>query len=212
MVSDTVISWVAVAVLPQASVNVQVLVIIAGHVPDGGLSVPVTDPGASQLSVYASDVIAGISLTHCTLNGGGVAANTGAVVSLLNVRVCDAVAILLQLSATVHVLVMDLVQPVPVSGLSVKLAVRPVAQLSVTLAEPNALLISAALGLHNTEVIGVTVITGAMVSCTLISWVAVDILPQASVNVQVLVITAGQLPTGALSVPVTDPGASQLSV
>ena len=51
VVSDTVISCVTVDVLPQASVNVQVLVMIAGHVPDGGLSVPVTDPGASQLSV-----------------------------------------------------------------------------------------------------------------------------------------------------------------
>ena len=64
VVSDTVISWVAVAVLPQASVNVQVLVIIAGHVPDGGLSVPVTEPGASQLSVYANDIIAGTSPIH----------------------------------------------------------------------------------------------------------------------------------------------------
>ena len=30
--------------------------------------------------------------------------------------------------------------------------------------------------------------------------------------IHVLVITAGQVPEGALSVPVTDPGASQLSV
>ena len=51
IVSDTVISCVAIEVLPQASVNDQVLVIVAGQVPDGGLSVPVTVPGASQLSV-----------------------------------------------------------------------------------------------------------------------------------------------------------------
>ncbi len=38
-------------VLPQLSVNVQVLVMIAGQVPDGAESVPVTDPGAAQLSV-----------------------------------------------------------------------------------------------------------------------------------------------------------------
>jgi hypothetical protein len=85
------------------------------------------------------------------------------------VSVCDAVVILLQLSATVHVLVIDLVQPAPVSGLSVKLAVRPVEQLSVTLAVPNAAFMAAVSGLHNTEVNGVTVITGAIVSDTVIS-------------------------------------------
>ena len=37
---------------------------IAGHDPEGGLSVPVTVPAASQLSVYARLVIAGISLIH----------------------------------------------------------------------------------------------------------------------------------------------------
>ena len=61
--------------------------IIAGHVPDGGLSVPVTDPGISQLSVYPSEVIAGISPTHCTDISAGGEVNTGAVVSLLNVIV-----------------------------------------------------------------------------------------------------------------------------
>ena len=212
MVSDTVISWVAVAVLPQASVNVHVLVISAGQTPDGGESVPVTDPGVLQLSVYARDVIGGTSPTHCTETGGGTAANTGAVVSLVNVIVCEAVAGLLQLSATVHVLVIDLVQPDIVSGLSENVAVRPAVQLSVTLAVPNAALISAAVGLHSTAVEGVTVITGAIVSDTVISRVATEVLPQASVNVHVLVMMAGQAPEGGESVPVTDPGASQLSV
>jgi hypothetical protein len=87
VVSDTVISCVTVDVLPQASVNVHVLVMIAGHTPDGGLSVPVTDPGLSQLSVYASEIIAGISLTHCTDMSAGGDVNTAAVVSLLNVIV-----------------------------------------------------------------------------------------------------------------------------
>ena len=44
------------------------------------------------------------------------------------------------------------------------------------------------------------------------SCVMVDVLPQLSVNVQVLVITAGQVPTGAESVPITEPGGLQLSV
>jgi hypothetical protein len=51
IVSNTVISWLTAVVLPQASVKLQVLVMTAGQAPDGGLSVPVTDPGASQLSV-----------------------------------------------------------------------------------------------------------------------------------------------------------------
>ena len=53
--------------------------------------------------------------------------------------------------------------------------------------------------------------TGAIVSDMVISCVTVDVLPQLSVNVQVLVITAGQVPTGAESVPVTDPAPTQLS-
>ena len=106
----------------------------------------------------------------------------------------------------------DLVQPVPVSGLSVKLAVRPAEQLSVTLAVPNAALMAAVSGLHNTEVNGVTVITGAIVSATVISCVTVDVFPQRSVIVQVLVIVAGQVPETGLSVPVTVPEVSQLSV
>ena len=51
IVSATVMSWVTSEVLPHESVNVQVLVIVAGQVPDAGLSTPVTDPGALQLSV-----------------------------------------------------------------------------------------------------------------------------------------------------------------
>ena len=103
--------------------------IVAGQVPEGGLSVPVTDPGASQLSVYASEVMAGTSPIHCTATGAGGVANTG-----------------------------------------------------------------------------------AMVSDIVISCVTVVVLLHASVNVQVRVMVAGQVPTGALSVPVTDQGASQLSV
>ena len=141
-----------------------------------------------------------------------MAANTGAVVSLVNVRVCEAVPILLQLSLAVQVLVILLEQPVPLSGLSANVAMSPVEQLSVTVAVPKAALISAGVGLHSTAVGGVTVITGAMVSDTVISWVAIAVLPHASVNVQVLVMMAGQIPDGGESVPITVPDVSQLSV
>ena len=54
--------------------------------------------------------------------------------------------------------------------------------------------------------------TGAIVSDIVMICVAIDVLPQESVNVHVLVITAGHVPTGALSVPLTDPDGTQLSV
>ena len=75
-----------------------------------------------------------------------------------------AVEVLLQLSMTVQVLVMDNVHPVPVSGPSVNEAVSAVEQLSLTLAVPKAALISAGVGLQFTGEGGVSVITGAMVS------------------------------------------------
>ena len=145
------------------------------------------------------------------MSAGG-AANTGAVVSLVNVMVWDAEVILLQLSATVQVLVTDREQPVPDSGLSVNVAVSPVEQLSATVAVPNAALMAEESGLQGTAVGGVSVITGAMVSCTVMSWVTVVVLPQESVMVHVLVMTAGQVPDGGVSVPITDPEVSQLSV
>ena len=50
---------------------VQDLVIVAGQVPDNGLSVPSTVPPVIQLSVYDNEIIAGTSLTHCTVTGAG---------------------------------------------------------------------------------------------------------------------------------------------
>ena len=59
-------------------------------------------------------------------------------------RLC-CVPVLPQASLTVHVLVIDTLQPVPgTSAPSVNVAVRPVEQLSVTLAVPKAALICAA--------------------------------------------------------------------
>ena len=130
----------------------------------------------------------------------------------MKVRVWLTVSALLQLSRTVQVRVTEKLQPLPDSGPSLKVATRPEAQLSVTLAVPKAALISAAVGLQLTADGGLSVITGAVVSATVISWVTVEILPQLSVSVQVRVMMAGQLPDGAESVPITDPGASQLSV
>ena len=63
---------------------------------------------------------------------------TGASVSLVKVIVCVVVPVLPHASVTVQVLMIERSQPVPVSAPSVKVAVRPVEQLSVTDAVPKA--------------------------------------------------------------------------
>jgi hypothetical protein len=51
IVSLIVITWVALVVFPHESVIVHVLVIVAGHDPEIGESVPITVPVPAQLSV-----------------------------------------------------------------------------------------------------------------------------------------------------------------
>jgi hypothetical protein len=75
----------------------------------------------------------------------------------------------------------------------VNVAVSPVEQLSATDAVPKAAAICAAVGLHATAVLAVTVITGASVSrVKVIVCVCVPVLPHASVTVHVLVIERAQ--------------------
>ena len=69
-----------------------------------------------------------------------------------------------QVSVTVQFLVVENVQPVPVSAASVPVAVKPSEQLSITLAVPKAAVISAAVGLQPNILAGVKVITGSSVS------------------------------------------------
>ena len=158
----------AVAVLPQESTAVHVLVTEnVQPAPVSGLSLNVAVSPVEQLSVTlatpkAALISAGVGLQVTTF--GGVSVITGAVVSLVNVMVCDVVPILPQESTAVHVLVTEKVQPAPVSGLSLNVALSPLEQLSVTLATPKAALISAGVGLHVTTFGGVSVITGAIVS------------------------------------------------
>ena len=86
VLSLTVIICVTgIETLPQASVQVHVRVIVPPQLPPtNGPSVPVTVPAASQLSVYATSVIAGIA-PHCTETGPGAAAITGATLSLIEI-------------------------------------------------------------------------------------------------------------------------------
>ena len=69
-----------------------------------------------------------------------------------------------QVSVTVQFLVVENVQPEPVSAASVPVAVKPMEQLSLTLAVPNAAVISAAVGLQSTVLAGVNVMIGSSVS------------------------------------------------
>ena len=69
-----------------------------------------------------------------------------------------------QVSVTVQFLVVENVHPEPVSAASVPVAVRPVEQLSLTVAVPKAAVISAGVGLQSTVFAGVKVMTGSSVS------------------------------------------------
>src|SRR5206468_10372166 len=67
-------------------------------------------------------------------------------------------------SVTVQFFVTETLHPVTTSGCIVPVAVRPVEQLSLTLAVPNAAATSAAVPLHATAAAAVSVITGAVLS------------------------------------------------
>ena len=69
-----------------------------------------------------------------------------------------------QASVTVQFLVVENVHPEPVSAASVPVAVRPVEQLSLTVAVPKAAVISAGVGLQPNVPAAVKVITGSSVS------------------------------------------------
>jgi len=62
-------------------VYVHVLVITSGQLPLSLLSVPVTVPEISQLSVQPKSVMTGTSAAQETVTAAGGVANTGAVVS-----------------------------------------------------------------------------------------------------------------------------------
>ena len=112
---------------------------------------------------------------------------TGGVLSLVQVTVLDAVAVLPHPSVAVHVLVCDFAQE-PLTGPSTGVNVN-VPQASVAEALPRAASIAADVGLHPSgALLPLAVITGGVafdVQVTVLDVVAV--LPHASVAVNVLV-------------------------
>ena len=124
------------------------------------------------------------------LAGVPVAVIVGAVTSTVQVAVLDVVDILPQASVAVNVLVCTRRQPsvvtAPVDAVTV---VAP--QASVAVALPRAASIAAVVGLHPSAPLAgvpVAVIVGAVTSTVQVTVLdVVDILPQASVAVKVLV-------------------------
>jgi hypothetical protein len=120
---------------------------------------------------------------HCTVWFGPTPLITGAVLSLI-VMVCEAVAVLPQASVAVHVLVITIGQA-PETVTSTKVNVGLGSHRSVTV------------GVDQTGVAGHAIvwfgptplITGAVLSSIVIVCEAVEVLPQASVAVHVLVVT-----------------------
>jgi len=136
---------------------------------------PVEQLSATDAVPKAAAICAAVGL-HATAVLA-VTVITGASVSRVKVIVCVCVPVLPHASVTVHVLVIERAQPVPVSAPSVKVAVRPVEQLSVTEAVPKAAAICAFVGLQPGLVLAVKVITGLMLSIALNVWLHVVLQP-----------------------------------
>src|SRR4029079_1760501 len=182
VLSSTVITCDAVAVLPQASVAVNVLVTVysLAHVPgvEASLVVMFTVPQASLAIAVPKDGVSG----HSIVAAAGIVVNTGAVLSS-TVITCDAVAVLPQASVAVNVLV-TVYSLAHVPGVEASLVVMfTVPQASLAIAVPK----DGVSGHSIVRAAGIGVNTGAVSSSTVIPWDAVAVLPQASVAVNVLV-------------------------
>src|SRR4249919_3496277 len=195
VLSSTVITCEAVAVLPHASaaINVLVRVYSLAHVPGALASVEVmlTAPHASLAVGVPNDGVSGHSMVAAT----GTEVNIGAVLSS-TVITCEAVAVLPQASVAINVLV---------RVYSLTHVPGALASVEVMLTAPHA---SLAVGVPNDGVSGHSMVaatgtevnTGAVLSSTVITCEAVAVLPHASVkkNVLVRVYSLAQVP-GALA-------------
>src|SRR5687767_2640982 len=182
----------AVAELPQASLPVNVLVwereqpllvtlpSLEDIVGVAQASVAVAVPNALLISLAAG--------LHPSVVVVPPVVNTRVVLSAVHVTVLDAVAILLQASIAVHVLVCERLHPLLLTVPSLTLSVGT-PHPSLAVAVPSALLISLAAGLHpSVVVVPPAVITGAVLSATQFTVLeAVTLLPHASRAVNVLV-------------------------
>jgi len=159
-----VIVLTAVAVLPQASTAVNVLVCVCEQDPVTGpsINVSVGIPQASvAVAVPSAAVISEAEGLHPRVKAVPVVVIVGGTRSLVHVIVLTAVAVLPQASTAVNVLVWVCEQD-PVTGPSINVSVG-IPQASVAVAVPRAAVISEAEGLHpKVKVVPVVVIVGAV--------------------------------------------------
>src|SRR6185436_12608746 len=182
LVSTTLMVWLAVLLLPQASVAVQVRLTLyePAQAPSVFTSAKVRVNVLPQASVAVATAKTGVAGQLMVL-GAGRAAITGAVVST-TLMVWLAVLLLPHASVAVQVRV-TLYEPAhaPLVFTSAKVRVKALPQASVAVATANTGVAGQVMVLGA----GRAAITGAVVSTTLIVWLAVLLLPQASVAVQV---------------------------
>jgi predicted metallopeptidase len=215
MLSVAVIIWVATVVFPQASVNVQVLVVTneLGQFPATVESTPATVMICwLQLSVAESEIMAGTSTLHpIFMLAGAVSVSTGPIVSFTFI-VCDTDDVFPQASAKVQVRVMtNELAHCPATVESTPVTVIESLQLSVAVNETIAGTRSAQETVTSAGAVGAT---GATVSFTLIVCDTDDVFPQASAKVHVRVMTneLAHCPATVESTPVTVIESLQLSV
>ena len=215
VVSTTLMVCVPEIELPHASVAVHVRVIVdsCGQVPGAVASMKVTTGAGSQLSVaVAMPVAAGaLEASHSTVAAIGTVI-TGSVVST-TLMVCAPEIELPHASVAVHVrVIVDSCGQAPGAVASMKVTTGAGSQLSVAVAMPVAA--GALEASHSTVAVIGTVITGSVVSTTLMVCVPEIELPHASVavHVRVIVDSCGQVPGAVASMKVTTGAGSQLSV
>jgi hypothetical protein len=183
---------VSVAVLPQASVAINVLVCdLLQDVLTIAPSLDVT-VGAPHASVAVAEPSAALIAAAEGLQPGGngvcVIVISGAVISAVHVTVREVEVVLLHASIAIHVLVCDLLHDVLTILPSLDDTVG-VPQASVAVALPSAALISPGVGLQpGGNGVCVIVIPGAVRSSVHVTVLVSDaVLPQASVAINVLV-------------------------
>ena len=186
-----------VAVLPQASLAVNVLVCDALHevvdiVPSAAVMVAVLQPSVAVAVPRAASISAAEGLQPSVVVVPP-AVMDGPLRSRIHVTVVEAVAELPQPSEAVKVLVCEALHEVVVTGPS-ETVTDGVLQAAVAVAEPRAALISEAEGLQPSAGITPVIIIagglGVFVHVTVVE--AVAVLPQASIATKVLVCEALQ--------------------
>ena len=184
-----------VAVLPQASLAVNVLVCEAEHevvdiVPSTAVIVVVLQPSVA-VAVPSAALISEAEGLQPSVVVVPVAVMAGPLRSRTHVTVAEAVAELPQPSEAVNVLVCEALHEVVVTGPS-ETVTDGVLQAAVAVAEPRAALISEADGLQPSVATAPVIIIvgglGVFVHVTVVE--AVAVLPQASVATNVLVLEA----------------------